>query len=373
MPYSTHNTSTVYLGGIAGHGGYSFSYCRSVYTAFSLVAEHERFKYADKLQIGGIQGAKPNYGGSYQNCYASIYRVWVSSVSGRYNPAAFYGLGPGSCYNGYSNSDIIFDTNITLSKKNEGNYSSSGMKGNAFLEELNNYAVEKLGHTVWTPEITLNKSNFSLETGQEEVLIATVHPDNATDKTVTWSSSNPNVATVDSNGKVTAKAKGSATITCKANDGSGVQATCEITARIEGIEINETNFPDANFRNYLLSDYYGGDGIITESEMSTITHLVLYDKDIKNLKGLEFFTALTYLGCSNNSLTSLDVSKNTALTHLYCSNNELTILDVSNNLNLQLLFCDRNKLSSLDFSAARNYIGAEFISEINMLKRKRLE
>lgn len=252
MPYSTYSTATVYLGGIAGYGGDSFSYCRSVYTAFSVVAEHERFKLADKLQIGGIQGAKPNYGGSYRNCYTSINMVWVSSVSGRYNPAAFYGLGPGSCYNGYSNSDIIFETNISLSKKNEGNYSSSGMKGNAFLEELNQYAIEKLGHAVWTPDednypcieethnlgksssvlisdITLSKYSLSLETGQEETLTATVDPDNATDKTVTWSSTDTNVADVDSNGKVTAIAAGTAVITCTANDGSGVTAECTVT------------------------------------------------------------------------------------------------------------------------------------------------
>lgn len=78
-------------------------------------------------------------------------------------------------------------------------------------------------------DISINKTSLSLQTGQEEALRATVKPDNATDKTVSWSSSDTSIAIVDSNGKVTAKSAGSATITCKANDGSGVQATCAVT------------------------------------------------------------------------------------------------------------------------------------------------
>ena len=77
--------------------------------------------------------------------------------------------------------------------------------------------------------ITINNSSLTLQTGQSEVLTATVKPDNATDKSVSWSSDNTSVATIDSNGKVTAKGEGNATITCKANDGSGVSATCIIT------------------------------------------------------------------------------------------------------------------------------------------------
>lgn len=77
--------------------------------------------------------------------------------------------------------------------------------------------------------ITLNKTSLSLQTGQSETLTATVKPDNATDKSVTWSSSNTSVADVSTIGKVTAKSAGSTTITCKANDGSGVKATCAVT------------------------------------------------------------------------------------------------------------------------------------------------
>ena len=75
--------------------------------------------------------------------------------------------------------------------------------------------------------VTLNKASTSIEAGETETLVATVAPDNATDKTVTWSSSNTAVATVDSAGKVTAVSAGSATITATA--GTNKTATCTVT------------------------------------------------------------------------------------------------------------------------------------------------
>ena len=87
--------------------------------------------------------------------------------------------------------------------------------------------------------VTLNKTELSLNKGQSETLTATVKPDNATDKSVTWSSSNTAVATVDSNGKVMAVAGGSTTITAKAGE---QQATCAVTVSVplESISLNKT-------------------------------------------------------------------------------------------------------------------------------------
>ena len=64
--------------------------------------------------------------------------------------------------------------------------------------------------------------------GKTLTLTATVTPDNATDKTVAWTSSNDAVATVDANGVVTAKAEGTATITATAD---GKTATCTVTVK----------------------------------------------------------------------------------------------------------------------------------------------
>ena len=85
--------------------------------------------------------------------------------------------------------------------------------------------------TVLVENITLNKTETTLTVGETETLsVASVQPSNATDPTVTWSSDNLSVATVDATtGEVTAVAAGTATITATANDGSNVTATCAVT------------------------------------------------------------------------------------------------------------------------------------------------
>ena len=84
--------------------------------------------------------------------------------------------------------------------------------------------------------VSLDKESLALEIGGYETLTATVLPENATDRSVTWSSSDSSVATVDNNGKVTAVGKGRATITVKTNDG-GFTDTCQVTVRQEIIHV----------------------------------------------------------------------------------------------------------------------------------------
>ena len=76
--------------------------------------------------------------------------------------------------------------------------------------------------------VTLDQSTLSLEVGGTATLTATVEPSDATDTSVTWSSDNADVATVDQKGKVTAKAAGTANITVTTTDGSKT-ATCAVT------------------------------------------------------------------------------------------------------------------------------------------------
>ena len=78
--------------------------------------------------------------------------------------------------------------------------------------------------------VSLNKSSLTLNEGETETLTATIAPSNASNQSVTWSSNKTSVATVDSTGKVTAKAAGSANITVTTADG-GKTATCTVTVR----------------------------------------------------------------------------------------------------------------------------------------------
>jgi Leucine-rich repeat (LRR) protein len=114
----------------------------------------------------------------------------------------------------------------------------------------------------------------------------------------------------------------------------------------------------SNYKTY-SHDYFTGD-ILNKWDMS-----------IDSLEGISYFKSLTYLDCSRNNLSNLDLSKNTELRNLICSynnlsslnisknskleqleciNNSLTILDVLNNRQLYLLHCNLNKLTSLDLS-----------------------
>ncbi len=78
--------------------------------------------------------------------------------------------------------------------------------------------------------VSLNKDSTSLTVGDTETLTATVKPEDATNKAVTWTSSNSTVATVDQNGVVTAVAPGTATITVTTQDGNHTD-TCTVTVR----------------------------------------------------------------------------------------------------------------------------------------------
>ena len=102
-------------------------------------------------------------------------------------------------------------------------------------------AVTVVAKTVDVSSVTLSKSELTLTEGESETITATVKPDDATDKTVSWSSSDPAVATVDG-GKITAVKEGTATITAKAGDKT---AACKVTVEkktiaVESVELDKT-------------------------------------------------------------------------------------------------------------------------------------
>ena len=90
--------------------------------------------------------------------------------------------------------------------------------------------------SVSVTEVGLNKTSTTLVEGETETLVATVMPENATDKSVVWESSNKSAAAVSQDGLVTAVEEGKATITVKTNDG-GFSASCEVTVKKKVIAV----------------------------------------------------------------------------------------------------------------------------------------
>ena len=91
--------------------------------------------------------------------------------------------------------------------------------------------------------LTLDQTTMEMTVGDDPVtLVATVLPSEYTNKSLSWTSSNPSVAKVDSHGEVTAVSSGTATITASALDGSGLSAKCKITVYclVESVSLDKT-------------------------------------------------------------------------------------------------------------------------------------
>ena len=125
------------------------------------------------------------------------------------------------------------------------------------------------------------------------------------------------------------------------------------------------DFPDANFKNALVNtkcvdfgfDYVGdadadlnNDGEIDENEASAVKVLYVPNKAIQSLVGIEKFNNLSYLDCTSNKLTSLDLQGLENLVELDCTSNKLTSLNVQGLLKIKSLYCSDNQLTNLDVS-----------------------
>lgn len=111
------------------------------------------------------------------------------------------------------------------------------------------------------------------------------------------------------------------------------------------VVINKENIPDPIFRNFLLEQDYGKSGVLLPGKLAEVKRLDVSDKGISDLKGIECFSALEWLRCDGNSLTTLDVSKNLSLQSLWCHNNRIVKLVLPNSSTLKTVLCSRNRIS----------------------------
>ena len=121
-------------------------------------------------------------------------------------------------------------------------------------------AVKKVA-TIPVTSITLNKTATEIKVGSTETLSVTaVAPDNATDKTYTWKTSDASIATVDQDGKVTAVALGTVIIYAEANDGSGVKGSCTVTVS-KVVTINLSDWGERGLSSFTK------DGVTVSADM----------------------------------------------------------------------------------------------------------
>ena len=126
---------------------------------------------------------------------------------------------------------------VTAVSVGEANITATAVDGSGVTATCKVTVTPKL-----VTSVILDESELTIEKNFTEQLTATVAPDDADNLSLTWTSDNEEVATVDENGLVTAVGEGTATITATANDGSGVAASCVVTVTfIDGIADIETS------------------------------------------------------------------------------------------------------------------------------------
>lgn len=143
--------------------------------------------------------------------------------------------------------------------------------------------------------------------------------------------------------------------------------TTTVFLTIKGFSQN-TFVPDDNFEQVLIDLGYDTgplDNFVPTANINTIIDLDISLLGIEDLIGIEDFTALEILDCSENKLTALDISQNTNLKQLFCSFNKITNLDVSKNRDLNILWCNFNRISILDVS--KNVVLLSLICSNNLL------
>lgn len=152
----------------------------------------------------------------------------------------------------------------------------------------------------------------------------------------------------------------------------------------EFVEINDTNFPDPVFQQYVkdnidTADTTSGqkDGRLSKAERDAVTTISIDNQNCTDLTGIAYFANLTTLSCEHNGLKELNLEDNESLTKLYCSYNQLTTLDVSKNAKLRILQCHNNGMEKLNLGdiTQLTVLQCEYnnLTELDVSKNRYLE
>jgi len=237
--------------------------------------------------------------------------------------------------------------------------------------------------------VTLSQDSGLLTPGRSLLLTASLLSKNNPEQSVTWSSSNPTVATV-SNGLVTAFKEGTAIISATADAGNE-KADCIVTVvedkpMIITMQVRDIKDVTITVMGTGTMKVDWGDGLVQDLGLITrgrdyshtysntashtvtvtsenITRFECINLNISDLHISQNFT-LSMLNCHGNRLRSLDLSRCNALTMFWCGNNQLTSLNVAGCRVLTYFACGSNQLTSLNLSSCIALEGFECMNNV---------
>jgi uncharacterized protein YjdB len=230
--------------------------------------------------------------------------------------------------------------------------------------------------TVYVPVtgISLNKKSSTLTINSTEQLTATILPAGATDKTLSWSSSNTAVATVSPTGLVTALSTGTTEITVYAGGrGNNDPDTCVITvyyfspddaaALRTFLSLNSADGSQKNAEKAGLTASDMQNWTESQAWILNVTGLTWNNENTRRLTGINWNSRglagrLNLTGCdkietmdiSGNKITDINLASQPDIKELLCGSNSLTRLSLAANLNLERLSCENNPaMTSVNF------------------------
>lgn len=267
--------------------------------SWNLIDAEKQVLVAGKFRIGSYLDVQPLTSGSAYNAFSAkangkAFRAYSLALMPSGAPAS----GPFSLTvgqpDGYSSSAKLYDTNGAL----DTDYSDNSFT--ASLSALGPIALidvhEASGDTEVT-SVSLNRSTLSLEVGKTGKLSATVLPASAANKSVTWTSSQPDVASVSANGTITANKAGTTVITATAVNGKSASCTVTVTGGTVNPDPSEPEAAvsaDVNLRNSGLADGKPSFRLALKNAKGVTTVSVRFtvDANTVSVSGLNGFTVL---------------------------------------------------------------------------------
>lgn len=215
------------------------------------------------------------------------------------------------------------------------------------ISDITLYAQWEENAVVPVESVQLNKLSLTLKVRDNEKLTATVLPSNATNKNVTWSSSNTSVATVD-NGVITAKAAGTTTITITTADGAKI-ATCIVTVTAPVVDADAV---------FTLSDVSGKPGDTIKVKLSLKSSQSI---NTIAISGISFSDALTFEGFSDYE----EISNLAAITPTFDETNKAIVVGLRTATAFDGDICTLNFKIDEDAEEGELFVSANSVVKLN--------